>query len=112
MIGTIASKKTNTQFESTRPNTVIDSSALMSHGAMALFAGFIPVLAGMSVYLRYDRANTKLNAAVTLYGLQDDRCYKIYLQQKLPELWKQTWFPILVIFLKPYAFASGEINIL
>ena len=79
--------------------------ALMDYGAMALFAGFIPLLAAISVYLRHDRANTKLNAAVALYGLEGDRYYRIYLRQKLPELWKRTWFPISVMFLISLYFA-------
>ena len=84
---------------------MMDLNTWMNYGAMTLFAAFIPVLAGISVYLRHDRANTRLNAAVTLYGLEDDRYYKIYLQNKLPELWKQTWFPILVMFLISLYFA-------
>jgi hypothetical protein len=82
-----------------------DPSTLMDYGAMALFAGFIPLLAAISVYLRHDRANTKLNAAVALYGLEGDRYYRIYLRQKLPELWKRTWFPISVMFLISLYFA-------
>jgi hypothetical protein len=75
-----------------------DPRTLMDYGAMALFAAFIPVLAGISVYLRHDRANTKLNAAVALYGLEGDRYYRIYLGQKSSELWRRTWFPISVMF--------------
>jgi hypothetical protein len=78
---------------------MMDLNILMMYGAMTLFAAFIPVLAGLSVYLRHHRANTRLDAAVTLYGLNDDRYYKIYVENKLPDLWKQTWFPILVMFL-------------
>lgn len=78
---------------------MMDLSAWMMYGAMTLFAAFIPILAGISVYLRDHQANTRLNAAVTLYGLEDDRYYKIYLQNKPSQLWEQTWFSILVIFL-------------
>src|SRR5215470_4858607 len=87
---------------------MMDLNTWMNYGAMTLFAAFIPILAGISVYLRHDRANTRLNAAVTLYGLEDDRYYKIYLQNKLPELWKQTWFPISVMFLISLTKALGN----
>jgi len=82
-----------------------DPKELMAFAAVTLFAGFIPMLAGLSVYLRSNRAGTRLNAAVALYGLENDRYYQIYLQTKLPPLWKQTWFPILVIFLMGLYFS-------
>jgi hypothetical protein len=70
----------------------------MTIGAMALFAGFIPILCGISVYWHHDQSNRRLNAAVTFYGLGEDRYYKCYLKKQPVALWKQAFFPVSVIF--------------
>jgi hypothetical protein len=70
----------------------------MTFGAMVLFAGFIPTLCGISVYWHHDQSRRKLNAAVTFYGLEEDRYYKCYLKKEPVALWKQACFPVLVIF--------------
>lgn len=67
--------------------------------AVLTLALFIPVLCALSVVLKRDRFLEREEATVATDHLVSTQYFQLYQRNPLPNIIRQTWFPILVIFL-------------
>jgi hypothetical protein len=74
-------------------------------GGLAL-ALFIPVLCALSVVMKHNKSVLREQGARRIDELRFTQYFQIYDQHPLPSIIRQTWFPILVMFLFNLYFAQ------
>jgi len=79
---------------------------IIPFGGLILLAAFVPVLSGIAVWIKATSEPARLQSAVDLYGIQDDKYYKSFISTQRPSIVKQTCVPIIVMTIVNVYFAT------